>query len=87
MNENPLSELADGEGNVIENAKLSVAEAKFKGQKANGKRQNEGMINVYPNPSKEVLNVEFVTGIDVNNAAAVGTCHGMSMEITKRTPK
>ncbi len=59
MNESPLSELADGEGNVIGNAKLSVSEAKFKGQMAEGKRQNEGLINVYPNPAKDVLNVDL----------------------------
>ena len=76
-----MSELADGEGTVIDNAKLSVADAKFKGQTAEGKMQNEGLISVYPNPAKEVLNVEFVTGNDVNNAAAVGTCHGMSLEM------
>ena len=81
LNPNPLSELADGEGNVIDDAKLSIADAKFKGQKAEGKRQNEGMINVYPNPAKDVLNVEIVTGNDVNNAAAAGTCDGVSMEM------
>ena len=81
LNESPLSELADGDGNVIGNAKLSVAEAKFKGQKAEGKRQNEGLISVYPNPAKDVLNVEIVTGDDANNAAAVGTCHGMSIDM------
>ena len=80
MNESPLSELADGEGNVIGNAKLSVSEAKFKGKMAEGKRQNEGLINVYPNPAKDVLNVEFVAGSDVSNAV-VGTCHGMSMQM------
>ena len=63
--------------------KLSVAEAKLKGkgQRAKGKGQNEGLIGVYPNPAKDVLNVEFVTGDDGSNTAAVGTCRGMSMQM------
>ena len=81
LNESPLSELADGEGNVIDDAKLSIADAKFKGQTAKGKGQNEGLISVYPNPAKDVLNVEFVNGNDVSNTVAVGTCHGMSLQM------
>ena len=57
LNESPLSELADGEGNVLNDARLSVADAGFKVQ---GSRLDEqaGVV-VYPNPAKEVLNVEY----------------------------
>ena len=80
LNENPLSELADGAGNVLYDARLSVADA---GGKVPGSRfevEAAGVV-VYPNPAKDLLNMEFVTGLDVNNNAAVGTCHGMSMEM------
>ena len=63
MNNSPLSELADGEGNVLQDARLSIVDAGFKVQ---GSRFNveAGSVVVYPNPAKDILNVEFVNGDD-----------------------
>jgi hypothetical protein len=44
--------------------------------------QNEGLINVYPNPATDVLNVEFVVGNAVNSAdGTVGIFHGISIQM------
>jgi hypothetical protein len=76
LNDNPNSELANNEGIAIENAKLSIPDAKFKMQTAEGKMQNEGLINVYPNPAKDVLNIEFVIGnVDAR------TCHVTPLQL------
>jgi hypothetical protein len=56
LNENPLSELSDGIGTVINGLKLSIPDAGENGERA--KWQNSEIL-VYPNPAKEVLNIEF----------------------------
>jgi hypothetical protein len=58
LNDNPLSELADGNGNVIYDAKLSMPDAILNGEMV---RWRNGEIVCYPNPVKDMLNVEFVT--------------------------
>ena len=57
LNDDPLSELADGDGNVLYDARLSVADAGFKVQ--GSRLEGEAGVVVYPNPAKEVLNVEY----------------------------
>jgi hypothetical protein len=55
LNENPENELADKEGNALQDIMLSVADA--------GKTietNTKSMLSVYPNPANEFLNVEFV---------------------------
>jgi hypothetical protein len=75
LNNSPLSELADGNGNVLQDARLSVADA---GEKVQGSRFKVEAANVvvYPNPAKEVLNVEFV----IDNVDGK-TCHDMSLQL------
>ena len=46
LNDNPLSELADGYGNVIYNAKLSIADAANRSPET-----RNDMVTVYPNPA------------------------------------
>jgi hypothetical protein len=58
LNESPLSELADGNGNVIDGAKLSVADAGASGKTV--KWQN-GNVVCYPNPANATLNLELET--------------------------
>jgi surface protein len=58
LNESPLSELANGEGNVIDGAKLSVADAETSGKTV--KWQN-GKVVCYPNPAHSTLNLELET--------------------------
>jgi hypothetical protein len=76
LNDNPLSELADGDGNVLYDAKLTIPDAKANGEMVKWRNGENGSISVYPNPAKDVLNVEFV--IDDNN---VGISHGMSLQL------
>jgi hypothetical protein len=56
LNENPLSELADSEGNVISGLKLSIPDA---GENSEMVKWQNGEILVYPNPAKEILNIEY----------------------------
>jgi hypothetical protein len=74
LNPSPLSELADGNGDILYDARLSIADA---GGMVQGSRfKVEAGVVVYPNPAKNVLNVEFVTdNVDAR------TCHGMSLQL------
>jgi hypothetical protein len=80
LNDNPLSELADGEGNVINNAKLSVADAKVKLENSNGKNQDEGMVSVYPNPVTNNLNIEYIMEQDGLFSAELLTLQGVVVQ-------
>jgi hypothetical protein len=61
LNENPLSEFADGDGNVIDGLKLSMPVAGKNGETVKG--QNGKMV-CYPNPAQEILNIELLTEKD-----------------------
>jgi hypothetical protein len=79
LDDDPISELADGEGNVLYDARLSVADAGFKVQ---GSRFGEDAgVVVYPNPAKDVLNVEFVTGNGANNITGAVTPRMASLQL------
>jgi hypothetical protein len=52
LNGNPLSELANGEGVVINDARLKIADI--------GGTASDGMISVYPNPARDLLNIEYM---------------------------
>ena len=54
LDENPVSELADANGNVLSGAKLFVADAGYGIQNSG----NETVM-VYPNPASEMLNVSY----------------------------
>jgi hypothetical protein len=56
LNENPLSELADSEGNVIAGLTLSIPNASLSSEMEKWRIDE---ILVYPNPAKAVLNIEF----------------------------
>ncbi|MCX6277475.1 MAG: hypothetical protein NT004_05200, partial [Bacteroidetes bacterium] len=55
LNPNPLSELADGDGNVIGNAILTIADA---GNASSVAHNN--MVTIYPNPTSDILNKVIV---------------------------
>ncbi len=55
LNEDPISELADGDGNVLYNAKLIMPDASISLPIA-----HSSLLIAYPNPAEDVLNVEFV---------------------------
>jgi hypothetical protein len=56
LNDNPISELADAEGNVIDGAKLAIADAGH----ASPVTRHEEMLSVYPNPVSEVISIEYL---------------------------
>jgi hypothetical protein len=58
LNESPLSELADGEGNVIGNAKLWIPDAGASGKTVRWQSDN---VVCYPNPAHSTLNLELET--------------------------
>jgi hypothetical protein len=73
LNENPDSEFADGDGNVIDGVKLVMPDAGRNGEMV---KWRNGEIVCYPNPVKDLLNVEFVAD-NVDGE----TCNGMSLQL------
>ncbi len=57
LNENPLSELANGEGEIIGGAILEMPEAKAK---VAGISPDEFILSVFPNPSNQVVYVDYL---------------------------
>jgi phage-related protein len=70
LNENPLSELADADGNVIGGLKLSIPDA---GENSEIVKWRDSEIHVYPNPAQSILNIEIE-----NQSSEPGT---MSLEL------
>ena len=62
LNDSQLSELADGDGNVIDNVKLAMPEAGASGTTV---RWQSGKVVCYPNPARSTLNLELETPLDV----------------------
>ena len=60
LNESPMSELADGEGNVIDNVKLAMPDAGANGKTVNWQSGKTGLVSVYPNPVSDILNIEYL---------------------------
>ncbi len=56
LNENPLSELANGEGEIIDGAILEMPEARANTTEIS----NEFILSVFPNPSKDVVHVDYM---------------------------
>ncbi len=57
LNENPLSELADGEGEIIDGVILMMPEAR---EQIAGSPAEEFILSVFPNPSNEIVNVDYL---------------------------
>jgi hypothetical protein len=85
LNSDPLSEIADAEGVVLKDARLSIAEM-------NGATSSD-MISVYPNPAKEVLNIEYVMdndgtfSVELYNTQGAVVCSAVSSDKTAGTYK
>jgi hypothetical protein len=58
LNENTISELADPEGNVISDIKLTMPTGE-NGKTANWQNGKTELVSVYPNPARDLLNVEY----------------------------
>jgi hypothetical protein len=54
LDENPISELADGDGNAVKGAKILIPDA------APASLNTTGLVSVYPNPASGVLNIEYL---------------------------
>jgi hypothetical protein len=61
LNGSVISELADPDGNVISDVKLTMPTGE-NGKTVNWQNGKMEVVNVYPNPAKETLNVEILTG-------------------------
>ena len=59
LNDSPLSELADANGNVLGNAKLVIADA---GKTLRATQTD--LVSVYPNPTSDLLNIEYLMNND-----------------------
>jgi hypothetical protein len=73
---NPLSELADGEGNGIGDAKLSIADAGGNGEMVKWRNGEIELLSVYPNPAKDLLNVEYQMSGDSHCEFQLMNMHG-----------
>jgi hypothetical protein len=71
LNPNPLSELADGNGNVIDDAKLTVADA------SPLLIAHSPLISVYPNPVKDILHIEYLMETDGTYNAELFSLQGV----------
>jgi hypothetical protein len=60
LNDNPLSELADGDGNVISGVKLTIPTG-ASGKTVKWQNGKEEVVSVYPNPAKEVVYLQVVS--------------------------
>jgi hypothetical protein len=58
LNQNPVSELADGRGEIISDVTLEIPSAGLKNSVAAARE--EIVLTVYPNPATERLNVEYL---------------------------
>jgi hypothetical protein len=71
LNESPLSELADGNGNVIDDAKLTVVDA------SPLLIAHSPLISVYPNPVKDILHIEYLMETDGTYNAELFSLQGV----------
>jgi hypothetical protein len=80
LNENPLSEIADGEGNVIGELKLSIPHAGIAADdlETHGSASLQMAISVYPNPAQEVLNIEFESYVEGVASLELVNMHGVT---------
>ena len=77
LNDNPISELADGDGNSLVDVKLSIMDAgHFSPLTAND------LVIVYPNPVKNLLNVEFVIANSSRCEIKLATMQGVVVSST-----
>jgi hypothetical protein len=81
LNENPVSELADAEGNVIDGAKLAVADA---GHPSPVTRHDD-LLSVYPNPVSELLSIEYLMESDGMFSAELMNPQGVVVMRTDKT--
>jgi hypothetical protein len=81
LNEDPISELADAYGNVIDGAKLTIADAGH----ASPVTRHEEMLSVYPNPVSEVLSIEYLMESDGMFSAELMNPQGVVVMRTDKT--
>jgi hypothetical protein len=81
LNESPISELADAEGNVIDGAKLTIADAGH----LSPVTRHEDFLSVYPNPVSEVLSIEYLMESDGMFIAELMNTQGVVVMRTDKT--
>jgi hypothetical protein len=81
LNDSPLSELADADGNVLEGAKLAIADAGHPSPVT----RHEDLLSVYPNPVSEVLSIEYLMEFDGMFIAELMNTQGVVVMRTDKT--
>jgi hypothetical protein len=81
LNENPLSELANGEGEVIGGAILEMPEARANTTETT----KEFILSVFPNPSKEIVNVDYLLTSEEMVSFALTNSQGITVLKTDRS--
>ena len=64
LDQNPLSELADGDGNVLAGAKLLIPDAGVTKESSGFQGISPDGVIIYPNPAAEILQIEFILPAD-----------------------
>jgi hypothetical protein len=77
LSDNVLSELADEDGNVISDVKLTMPKGE-NGKTANWQNGKMEVVSVYPNPAKEDLNIEILTESGGPVSLDLVSVHGIS---------
>jgi hypothetical protein len=76
LDQNPISELADGRGEIISDVTLEMPSA---GLKSSGSAsRDEVMLAVYPNPASELLSVEYILPSDATVSFELMDAHGIT---------
>ena len=64
LDQNPLSELADGDGNVLPGVKLLIPDAGATRESSGFQGISPDGVIIYPNPAAEILHIEFILPAD-----------------------
>ena len=83
LHETMLNELADGDGNVIENGVLVMPDTSLNGEMVKWRNGENGVISVYPNPASGILHLDFLLGENTEYRAELINMEGVAvMEIS-----
>ena len=87
LHEDQLNELADGDGNVIENGVLVMPDAASNSEIAKWRNSENGIISVYPNPVSSILHLDFLLGASTEYSAELINMQGVAVVKTSANGK
>ena len=80
LQEDPMNELADGDGKVIDDGVLIMPDASSGSEITKLRNSLKGMVCVYPNPASNFLHLDYVTGNSGTFTAEIITLQGVSVK-------